>query len=143
MRPAQLDADTMLLNLDNGTFDLRAPGRLRPHSGAELITKLAPVPFAPDATCPLWLAFVDRIFAGRLALIEFVQRAVGYSLTGDISERCFLILWGLGANGKTTFLNVIAAMLGDYAAATRAETFMLKKGTRSPMTSQPSRAPGW
>src|SRR5439155_19770419 len=93
--PDQLDADPWALNVLNGTLDLRT-GELRPHRREDLITKLAPVVYAHEARCPLFLAFLDRIFAGNTDLIGFVQRAVGYSLTGDVRERVLLILWGGG-----------------------------------------------
>jgi len=65
--------------------------------------------------------------AGNLDMIEFLQRAVGYSLTGETSEQCFFLLYGTGANGKTTFLEVMRTILGDYAMHSPAETFMVKQ----------------
>ena len=124
--PDELDKDQWVLNCENGTLDLRS-GRLHPHRQADLITKLAPVAYDPGATCPRWLAFLDRIMAGNTQLIGFLQRAVGYSLTGDTSEQCFFILHGSGANGKSTFLQAITAMLGDYAKQTPTETLLIKR----------------
>src|SRR5205823_4024963 len=80
--PDALDADPWLLNLANGTLDLHI-GQLRPHDRADLITKLAPVTYDAGAEAPTWLAFLDRILAGDRELIDFLQRAIGYSLTGD------------------------------------------------------------
>ncbi|KKL83177.1 hypothetical protein LCGC14_1977380 [marine sediment metagenome] len=113
VRPAELDADPWLLNVQNGTLDLRT-GTLRVHEGADLITKLAPVNYDPAAECPLWLAFLDRIMEGKASLIEFLQRSAGYSLTGDISEQVLFFFYGRGRNGKSTFLTTILTLLGDY-----------------------------
>ena len=123
-----LDADPWVLNLENGALDLRESAVVfRPHRRADLLTKVAPVRYDPDAQCPRWLTFLGRIFEERATLITFVQRALGYSLTGDTGERCFFLCWGVGHNGKTTLLNAVRAVLGpDYAAATRAETFMVR-----------------
>jgi putative DNA primase/helicase len=120
-----LDADPWLLNVLNGSINLRT-GELRPHRREDYCTKLAPVAYAPDATGPRFMTFMEQIFAGNNRLIRFMQKAIGYALTGDTSEQCFFLLWGGGANGKTTLLKVLASILGDYAIATRAETFMVK-----------------
>src|SRR5262249_14815938 len=109
-----LDNNPWLLNVHNGTIDLHA-GKLRPHDRNDLITKLAPVEFDPAAVCLTWLSFLDRIMAGNDNLIGYLQRAAGYALTGDISEHVFFLLYGTGQNGKSTFLNLILKMLGDYA----------------------------
>jgi putative DNA primase/helicase len=71
--------------------------------------------------------FLDQVFDADWDLIKFVQRAVGYSLTGDTSERVLFILQGDGANGKTTFLETLRALLGDYAARTPAETLLANR----------------
>lgn len=109
----------------NGTVDLRT-GELRPHRREDLITRLAPVEYDPDAEAPLWEAFLRRIMDGNEDLIRFLQRAVGYSLTGDTSEQCFFLLYGTGANGKSTFLEAIRAMLGDYAQQADFGTFLVQ-----------------
>lgn len=127
VRPSQLDADPYLFNVLNGTVDLRT-GELRPHRREDLITKLAPVEYDPDATAPTWERFLARIMDGNEALIAYLQRAVGYTLTGDTSEECFFIAWGSGRNGKSKFLGAIRHIVGDYARPTRSETFMVKKG---------------
>jgi putative DNA primase/helicase len=90
-------------------------------------TKFSPVIYDPNATAPKWTAFLDRIFAGDESLIKFVQRAAGYSLTGDVSEQCLFILHGTGENGKSVFLKTIAALVADYGQATRTETLMVKR----------------
>jgi P4 family phage/plasmid primase-like protien len=123
--PADLDADPFLLNVANGTLDLRT-GQLRPHRRGDLLTKLAPAAYRPDAACPLWLRFLSRIMGGNDLLITYLQRLVGYALTGDVSEQCLWFLYGTGANGKSTFLTTILALLGDYAMQAVSDLLMQK-----------------
>jgi putative DNA primase/helicase len=114
VRPAQLDADPWLVTCENGVLDLRT-GQLGPHDRALLMTKLVPASFDPEARCDRWERFLHRIMNGNTALIDFLRRAVGYSLTGQTSERCLFFLYGMGANGKSTFLEVLRALLARYA----------------------------
>ena len=106
--PEALDRDTDLLNVENGTLDLRTDA-LGPHDHDDGITRLAPVTYNPAATCPLWEAFLHRAMDGNERLIAFLQRAVGYSLTGHTNEQVLLLLYGVGANGKSTFLKSLEA----------------------------------
>lgn len=121
-----LDCDPWLLTVANGTLDLRT-GELRPHNRVDLITKMVATSYDPDAECPLWHAFLRQVTGGNEQLISFLQRAAGYSLTGDTSERIMFILYGVGKNGKSTFLEVLKTILGDYARSTPAETLMAQK----------------
>jgi putative DNA primase/helicase len=114
LTPDQLDAAPWLLNVNNGTLDLRT-GRLGPHRREDLLTKLAPVTFDPAATCPLWDRTLARIMNNDTELVAFLQRAIGYSLVGDTQEECFFFCYGTGRNGKTTLLETIHSILGDYA----------------------------
>ena len=124
--PDELDADPWLLNCQNGTLDLRT-GTLRPHDRRDLLTKVTPVDYDPDAACPTWTAFLARIFAGNARLIEFIRRVCGYALTGDISEQKLFIGYGTGANGKSTFLEAMRAVLGDgYAQQADFTSFLAK-----------------
>lgn len=120
--PAELDADPWLLTLLNGTLDLRS-GELRPHDPADLITKLAPVEYDADACCPTWDRVLERILPSE-SLRIFLQRALGYSLTGDTSEQVLLFCLGVGANGKTTMLELAQTVLGDYALRAPFDTFL-------------------
>jgi putative DNA primase/helicase len=124
--PKDLDQDPWLFNVLNGTLDLRT-GKLRPHRREDLITKLAPVQFDPEAECPAWWEFLKRIFDSNFTLIEYLQKATGYTLTGSTIEQCLFFLFGLGANGKSTFLEIIHTLSGDYAQRTSSETFLMKK----------------
>jgi putative DNA primase/helicase len=119
------DQHGWLLNCPNGTINLRS-GQLQPHRQDDLLTKRCTVAYEPSASCPRWLAFLDRIFAGNTALIAFLQRAIGYSLTADTSEQCLFILHGDGANGKSTLIETIRTILGDYAKTTPMDSLMAK-----------------
>jgi putative DNA primase/helicase len=110
----EIDADSWLMNVDNGTLDLRT-GRLREHRQSDLMTRLAPVEFDPDARCPRFDAFMREIFSGDDALIRFVQRVHGCCLTGDITEQVLFVYYGRGANGKSTLLDTLSWIMGDYA----------------------------
>lgn len=123
--PDALDADPWLLAVGNGTLDLRT-GRLGPSDPGRLITRLAPVVYDPDARAPTWERFLSDVMDGDAAMIDFLQRAVGYSLTGDTREQVLFILYGSGANGKSTLLETLAGMLGDYANATPPETLLTR-----------------
>ena len=123
--PDDLDADRWILNLQNGTLDLPS-GELRPPRREDLCTKLIPVPFHPKSECPRWQKFLADVTCGKQDLAQFLQRAVGYSLTGSTREAVILILHGTGANGKTTFVELIRKLLGGYALAADASTFLAK-----------------
>lgn len=111
--PRQLDQCPWLLNCQNGTVDLKT-GELRPHRREDLITKSTGVIFDPDTPCPLWEDFLDRVMDGNQSLIDYLQRLSGYALSGDVSEHGFDLAYGGGANGKTSLLNTLLAVLGDY-----------------------------
>ena len=127
VRPEELDTAPWLLNVRNGILDLQT-GALGPHRPEALITRLAPVPYEPHATCPGWLAFLERIMAGNEGLIAFLQRAIGYALTGSTRAQVMCILYGEGSNGKSTFLETVHHLLGDYAQQSDAATFAVQKG---------------
>ncbi len=113
--PADFDAEPWLLNCTNGTVDLRT-GTLQPHRREDRLTKLAPVAYDPTANCPTFTKFLQRIMNERQELIAFLQRLIGYALTGSVREQMLFFWYGAGANGKSTLLNILLAMLGqDYA----------------------------
>jgi putative DNA primase/helicase len=117
-----LDRDPFLLNVGNGTLDLKT-ATLRPHDPADLITKLIPTAYDPTAAAPTWMAFLERILKKeRPALLAFVQRMAGYALTGDVSEQVIFVLFGTGSNGKSTLLLTLAHVLNAYAATLNVET---------------------
>lgn len=122
-----LDRDPWLLNCENGTLDLRSGG-LRPHRREDLITRAVPVAFDEKAVCPIFDDFISRIMGGNEQLERFLRRAVGYSLTGDVSEQVLFILWGSGFNGKSTFVEIVTDLLADYALSCPVETLLVKRG---------------
>lgn len=131
VRPTDLDRDVWALNVANGTLDLRT-GVLRPHLREDLLTRLAPVAFDPTAACPMWEAFLEEIM-GKKHLVEYMQRVVGYALTGSVIEQVLWVLYGEGANGKSTFLNTVITMLGDlYAMQAVPELVMARSSEAHP-----------
>jgi putative DNA primase/helicase len=130
IKAEDLDRNPWLLNVLNGTIDVKT-GEFTEHKQGEMITKLANVEYNPDADCPLWKKFIREIMNYKTDIITFLQTAVGWAMTGDNSEQVMFILYGSGANGKTTFLNTLMYLLGDYAIATPTETFMKKAGDQN------------
>jgi len=126
---ADLDANHWLLNVTNGTFDLRT-GVLKPHDRADLITEILPIDYNPNATSTEWDTFLHRIFNDNIDLIAYVQRALGYSITGDQSEQAFFFCYGNGFNGKSTLLNASRLVLGNYATQVPPTAFMVDKTKR-------------
>jgi len=127
--PEDFDTNKLLLNMQNGTLRLGpgAGGRLMTARPLDSITRLAPVEFDPEAKCPRWEQFVNEIMGGSQNLVDFLRRVCGYALTGLTTEQCFFIFYGRGANGKTTFLEVMHALLGDYAKTASTDTFLSRR----------------
>jgi putative DNA primase/helicase len=121
----ELDRDPWLINCQNGTLDLRT-GRLKDHDPADRITKIVPVAYDPDASAPRFKQFLNEALVDA-ALIEFLKRYSGYTLTGVTRERLLAILYGFGKNGKTTLVELLHEVLGDYARNTDVETLLIKK----------------
>lgn len=108
------DRDPWVLGCTNGVLDLRT-GALRAARPSDRITLTTNVTYDATASAPRWRSFVREIFDGDDDLIDFVQKAAGYSLTGDTSEQVAFVCIGHGANGKSTFLSTLASILGEYA----------------------------
>jgi putative DNA primase/helicase len=125
-RPDEFDRHPYLLNCLNGVVDLRT-GNLLPHDPSLRLTQLCPVAYNPDATAPTWQRFLSDVFLGDQDLISFVQRALGYSLTGDTSERVFFIAWGSGHNGKSTLFGTVQRLLGDYAKTVATDALLKRR----------------
>ncbi|AEP08625.1 phage/plasmid primase, P4 family [Micavibrio aeruginosavorus] len=121
-----LDRDVMLLNVQNGTIDLKT-GNLLPHNPAHLITKMAPVTFDPQAECPEFMKFLHSTFDGKADMIAYIQRVFGYCLTGLTVEHCFFIMEGRGRNGKSTLLTILAELMGDYHRKSEAKSFLTQR----------------
>lgn len=123
-QPEHFDQNPWAFNLQNGTIDLQT-GELRKHRREQLLTKQAPVAHDPAAAAPAWEAFLERVLPDP-AVRLFLQRAVGYSLAGGNPAQILLILYGAGANGKSTFLEVTRKLLGPYGQQAPPETFLAK-----------------
>lgn len=128
---SDLDRDRWLLNVKNGTLDLRA-GKLQSFNRDDLITKLSPVSWDPAAKCPRFLKFLDEIFLGDNDLIGFIKRVIGYTLTGDVSEQVLFFFYGTGRNGKTTLVEIVLALLGEFGIQAAPEILSLRKGEVHP-----------
>ena len=127
--PTFLDMHPWLLNVDNGTLDLRT-GVLRPHDRDDCLTQLCPVPYEPTAPFPTWRRFIETVLAGDQELIVYLQRLIGYCLTGSTREHLLPFLFGMGANGKSTFIGTLLAMLGpDYAIKAPTDLLLAKRDT--------------
>jgi putative DNA primase/helicase len=123
------DADIWLLNTPGGVVDLRT-GRMRAHERTDRMTKVSTA--VPKGTCPTWRGFLSDVTGGDAELIDYLQRMVGYCLTGVTSEHALFFLYGTGANGKSVFVTTIATILGDYAANAPMDTFMETRSDRHP-----------
>lgn len=120
-RGDEFDQNDFLFACGNGVIELDT-GKFRPGRREDLITIQSPVPWIPDASFGQWEAFLMDLFPGRPEMIQFLRRAVGYSLTGLTREENFFILHGSGRNGKGVLLRTLIAMLGDHAVTTEFST---------------------
>lgn len=125
----QWDADPWLLNTPGGVVDLRT-GEVGPSNPALHMTKVTGT--APGGDCPTWLRFLDRITAGDAELQAYIQRVLGYALTGDTSAHALFFGYGTGANGKSVLIDAVAGILGDYHKTAPIETFTDNGGERHP-----------
>jgi putative DNA primase/helicase len=125
----QWDTDLWLLNTPGGVVDLRT-GTLSPHRPEDYMTKITAV--APGGDCPLFMQFLETITAGDKDLQTYLQRALGYALTGSVKEHALFFLYGTGSNGKSTLMNTVAGIMGDYYSAASIETFTINVGDRHP-----------
>lgn len=123
------DADPWLLNTPGGVVDLKT-GRMRPHDRADRMTKITTA--TPSGDCPTWKQFIDEVTGGDKELQAYLQRMVGYALTGSTQEHALFFLYGTGANGKSVFVNTLATILGDYATNAPMDTFMETRTDRHP-----------
>jgi putative DNA primase/helicase len=126
----ELNKDGYLLNCSNGVVDLKT-GELMPHNRDFLMTKNTHIEYQSHSDCPTWIGFLESIMKDdegniKQDLIEFLQKAIGYTLTGDTSEQVAFFLWGTGRNGKSTFINIVKEILGDYGKQTNSDTFTSK-----------------
>lgn len=123
--PEQLDANPLLVNFANGTYDAAAD-QLRPHDPRDLLTKLIPYPYVPNANCPTWRAWLGEMMRGDAEMTGFLQELAGVALTGQQVQQLF-IFYGKGANGKSTFIETLDHVAGDYSISTTPETLMARR----------------
>lgn len=123
---SDLDADPLLLNVENGTLDLRT-GKLRRHDPGDLITKLAPVAFDPQAHDEKWDYFLESTTAHDPEFASFLLRAIGYTLTGSTSEEVLFFPHGPTASGKSTLIEALKGLLGDYARTADFNSFINRR----------------
>jgi putative DNA primase/helicase len=125
-----LDSHHFKLNVLNGTVDLET-GTLLGANRDEYSTKQAAVEFNAFASCPTWERFLDRAMAGNKELIRYIQKVVGYSLTGSTALQCMFIPYGPGANGKSVFIKTLESLFHDYSIHCPASTLMVKQESNS------------
>lgn len=139
--PMQLDRYRMALNTPSGIINLKT-GEIKAHNAEYYFTKITSVDCSGNADCPRWLSFLNDIFANDKDLIRYIQKAIGYSLTGSTAEQCAFFLYGTGKNGKSTFLDVIRDVFGDYASNIQPETIMVRSNQSSAINSDIARLKG-
>ncbi len=125
----EFDADPWTLNTPGGAVDLRT-GSVRPHRPGDLFTKVTTA--TPGGDCPRWLTFLSQACGGDQELVDCLQRWAGYALTGDMREHAFLFIVGPGGNGKSLFINTLAAALGDYAVSAMPDVLQLSRSDQHP-----------
>ena len=125
----QWDADPWQLNTPGGIVDLLT-GDVRPTLPADYMTKMTAV--ASGGSCPRWMGFLDEVTGGDSTLRDFLQRVLGYSLTGSTEAHALFFLYGTGANGKSVFINTVTGILGDYHRSAPIETFTASSVERHP-----------
>jgi putative DNA primase/helicase len=130
--PDKLDSHPWLFNCNNGTIDLRT-GTLQPHSRSDLITKLCPWDYDPNAPCPLWLNTLNLFLRNNQELIGYFQRICGMALTGAVRDHVLPIAYGTGSNGKSTILGTLLAVFGlDFAMKANYDLLMAKSTETHP-----------
>lgn len=139
--PAQMDKYRMELNTPSGIINLKTC-ELKEHDPERYFTKMTSVDLSSTADCPRWTKFLNDIFNGDQDLIRYIQKALGYSLTGSTAEQCAFFLYGTGKNGKSTFFDVVRDVFGDYAANIQPETIMVRSNSFSAINSDIARLKG-
>lgn len=124
--PEEFDKDDMLLNVGNGYLDL-TNGALEDHDLKKMFTRQANAEYTDTMDCPIWEDFLNDIFDSDTETIRYIQKAIGYSLTGSTKEQVMFILHGVGRNGKSLFIETISEILGSYAQNIQAKTLMVKR----------------
>jgi putative DNA primase/helicase len=129
MTPEQFDRDPWLFNTRGGTVELKT-GKMREHRRLDYITKITEV--IPGGDCPMFLDFLDTIFAKDNELIAYLQKFFGYILTGETTEHAMLFFYGTGANGKSVLVSTLAGILGEYHRVAPIDTFTVTNMIQHP-----------
>jgi putative DNA primase/helicase len=129
IRPDQLDQGDMLLNCKNGTLDLKT-GKLKAFDKDQLLTKQLNTAYKPGEKCPIWENFLLEIFDNDLELINYIQKAIGYSLTGSTKQQAWFLCFGHGANGKSVLMNTILDLLDGYAMQAAPDLLLQSKSNQ-------------
>jgi putative DNA primase/helicase len=122
------DRNPFLFICGNGVYDLNQ-NEFKPHSPSYMISKMPTADYDPQADCPKWHEFLNTIFQGRKELIDYIQIAVGYSLSGLKDFQGFFFCYGQGANGKSTFFNVLKLIMQDYYQSFPVDSLLTKNQT--------------
>lgn len=122
----EFDQDDMSLNVQNGYIDL-SNGEVNPHDVNKYFSKIANFDYTDKESPDTWLDFLNEIFDYDSQTINYIQKALGYSLTGSTREQVMFILHGKGRNGKSLFVETISQILGDYTKTVRADSLMVKR----------------
>lgn len=140
--PSMFDRHKMLINCKNGILNLDT-WEFSEHDREKYITKITQCTYNPDAVKPVkWLEFLNQIFDGDSEMIHYIQKAVGYTLTGSTAEQCVFFLYGTGRNGKSTFLEILRYIMGEYSANIQPQTIMVKSTAGNAPTSDIARLKG-
>ncbi|CAH1070403.1 phage/plasmid primase, P4 family [Candidatus Nitrotoga sp. 1052] len=127
---SELDKNPLLLGVRNGVVDLRTGGLLT-NEPSMLITRFCNADYVVNSTCDKWLTFLDQVFQSDTATIETIQRALGYTLTGEITEEVMFVCFGHGSNGKSVFNNVVSTIIGDYGRMAPSTLLTMRRGDDS------------
>lgn len=123
--PGEFDKRKDIFNCMNGVVGLKNR-KLYAHNHKQYLSKMSYVEYTDNIDCPMWIEFLNQIFDNDTELIHYIQKAVGYSMSGSTKEQCVFFCYGNGRNGKSTFLDIIAAIMGDYATNIQPETVMIQ-----------------
>ncbi|MGL4697102.1 phage/plasmid primase, P4 family [Enterococcus larvae] len=125
--PEEFDQDDMLFNTQNGFIDL-SNGVIHEHAIDKMFTRISNVEYTDKTDCPRWELFLEQVFDNDHELINYVKKAVGYSLSASTREQVMFFLYGNGRNGKSVFLEIINEVMGTYGMSMQADSLMVKRG---------------
>ena len=126
--PEKMDKDLDVFNIQNGYIDLKT-GQLKEHDKTKFFTRISNSEYTDNADAPEWNKFLNDIFLGNQQLIKYIQRAIGYSLSGYTKEQVMFVLYGNGRNGKSVFLDILNEVFGTYAMNIKADAIMVTKNS--------------